>query len=129
MNDCPPNPGGWLGSLRRIGESLLALGRSRFELFTVEWQEEKLRLLDLCLWLVVTTMLALAGLLVIISALAIWLWHAAGYVGLIGLALATLGSATGIVLHLRNKIKTGPTPFPQTVAEFRKDSECLRTKD
>jgi uncharacterized membrane protein YqjE len=115
--------------LRRIGASLLALGRSRFELFTVEWQEEKLRLLDLCLWFVVTAGLVLAGLLVTLAALALWLWHAAGYAGLIGLAVATLGAAAGFVLYLRNKIKTGPTPFPQTVAEFRKDGECLRRKN
>lgn len=46
-----PNSGGWLESLRRIGESLLALLGSRFELFSVEWQEEKLRLLNLLVWL------------------------------------------------------------------------------
>ena len=45
MNTATPNTGGWFASLRRIGESLSALLRSRIELFTVEWQEEKLRLL------------------------------------------------------------------------------------
>lgn len=115
--------------MRRIGESILALGRSRFELFTVEWQEEKLRLLDLCLWFVAVTVLALAGLLVAIVTLAIWLWQVAGYAGLIGLSFATLGGATIIGCNLRRKIQTGPTPFQQTVAEFRKDGECLRPKN
>ena len=51
MSASPPSPGGWLESLRRMGESSFALLRSRFELFTVEWQEERVRLLDLLLWL------------------------------------------------------------------------------
>lgn len=129
MNDSPPNPGGWLEPLRRIGALLTALARSRFELFTVEWQEEKLRLLNFCLWLVVATVLGAAGLLVTIFILALWLWSTAGYFGLIGLAVATLGAAALIVFTLRNKIKSGPTPFPQTVAEFRKDGEWLQAKD
>lgn len=125
MNSIPPNPGGWLESLRRIGASALALLRSRFELFTVEWQEEKLRLLNLGVWLVVALVLGLSGLLVALAALAIWLWLAAGYLGLILLAVATIGAATGILFWLRHKIKTGPAPFAQTVAECRKDAECL----
>lgn len=129
MNESPPNSGGWRESLHRIGASLTALVRSRFELFTVEWQEEKLRLLNLGVWLVVATVLGAAGLLVTIFILAFWLWNQAGYAGLIGLAAATLGAATAIVLTLHHKIKRGPPPFSQTVAEFRKDSECLRPNE
>jgi len=127
MKTSPPNPGGWLESLRRIGESLLALFRSRFELFTVEWQEEKLRLLNLLLWLGLAAVLGGAGVLIALFVLAFWLWATAGYVGLIGLAVTALAGAVGIVGTIRRKLQTGPTPFAQTVAEFRKDGECLRT--
>ena len=127
MNASPPNPGGWLESLRRIGESLLALLRSRFELFTVEWQEEKLRLLNLLIWLGLAAAIGVAGVFVAIVALAFWLWATAGYAGLIGLAVAALVVASGILWMIHRKIQTGPTPFAQTVAEFRKDGECLRT--
>lgn len=126
MNTSPPNPGGWLGSLRRIGESSLALLRSRFELFTVEWQEEKLRLLNLLIWLVLAAAIGVAGVFVAIMTLAFWLWATAGYAGLIVLALGALAVASGIIWAIRRKIQTGPTPFAQTVAEFRKDGECLR---
>lgn len=127
MNSSPPNQGGWLESLRRIGESLLALLRNRFELFTVEWQVEKLRLLNLLLWFGVAAVLGMAGIFIAIVALAFWLWTTAGYAGLIGLAVTALAGAGGIVWMIRRKIQTGPTPFAQTVAEFRKDGECLRT--
>lgn len=129
MSDSPPNSGGWLESLRRIGESLLALLRSRFELFTVEFQEEKLRLLNLLVWLGLALALGTAGILVGMVALAFWLWAIAGYAGLIGLAAVALAIAFSILWTIRRKIQTGPTPFAQTVAEFRKDGECLRSNN
>ncbi len=129
MTEDTPKTGGWFASLRRIGESILALLRGRLELFTVELQEEKLRLVNLLIWLGVALALGTAGLLVGVAALAIWLWHAAGYAGLIALAAVTLAIAAIIVANLRRKIQTGPPPFAQTVAEFRKDGECLRNNN
>jgi uncharacterized membrane protein YqjE len=126
MSASPPTDGGWLESLRRIGESFLSLLRSRFELFTVELQEEKLRLLNLFIWLVLAAACGFAGVFVTIIALAFWLWAAAGYWGLLGLAVVSLATAVGIIFGIRNKLQTGPAPFAQTVAEFRKDGECLR---
>lgn len=127
MNTAPTNHGGWLESLRRIGESLSALLRSRFELFTVELQEEKLRLLDLLIWLGLAAAIGVGGVLVAMIAMAFWLWTTAGYAGLIGLAAVALAVAGGIIWSIRRKLHTGPTPFAQTVAEFRKDGECLRS--
>jgi len=129
MNTTPPNSAGWLESLRRIGESSLALVRGRFELFTVEWQEEKLRLLNLLFWFGLAVTIGAAGLLIGMAALAFWLWESFGYAGLIGLALAALATAAGIAWSIRRKIQTGAQPFTQTVAEFRKDGECLQRKN
>lgn len=103
--------------------------RSRFELFTVELQEEKLRLLNLLIWIGLAAALGFAGVFLTIIALAFLLWHAAGYFGLIGLALISLATAIGIIVGIRKKIQTGPQPFSNTVGEFRKDGECLRNKN
>jgi uncharacterized membrane protein YqjE len=125
MSDSAPNhPGGWLESLRRMGESVLALLRGRLELFGVELQEEKLRLLNLLLWMGVAAALIFAGGFVAVVALAFWLWTVAGYPGLIGLVAACLVAALCIIMGIRRKIRNGPAPFAQTVAEFRKDAEC-----
>ncbi len=126
MNETATHTDGWFDSLRRIGGSLLALIRSRFELFAVELQEEKLRLINLLLWLGIAMTLGAAGLLVGMGALAVWLWNSAGYAGLIVLALAALVAAAGILWDVRRRIKISPPPFAGTVAEFRKDNECLR---
>lgn len=129
MNTATTNTGGWFESLRRIGESLSALLRSRFELFTVELQEEKLRLLSLLIWLGLAAVFGAAGVIVAMITLAFWLWALAGYAGLIALALAALAVASGIIWAIRRKIQTDPPPFAQAVAEFRKDGECLRNRN
>jgi uncharacterized membrane protein YqjE len=109
-----------------MGESVLALARNRVELFALEWQEEKLRLLNLLIWVSVAVTLGVAGLLVGLGALALWLWSVAGYPGLVGLALTLVGAALGLVWGLRRRLQCEPAPFTETVAEFRKDGECLK---
>ena len=129
MNLNPTNHGGWLESLRCIGGSVSALLRSRFELFTVEWQEEKLRLLTLFIWLGLAAAIGATGIFIALMAMAFWLWTVAGYAGVIGLAACALAVAGRLFWSIRKKIQTSPAPFGQTVAEFRKDGVCLRSAD
>jgi uncharacterized membrane protein YqjE len=125
MTGSSPGPGGWFETLQRVGESLNALVRNRFEIFTVELQEEKLRLLKLLIWLLIAVALGAAGIFVVIAALAVCLWKVAGIAGVVALALLALGTASVIIWRIWKKIQTGPLPFSHTVAEFRKDGECL----
>lgn len=127
MESPASHPEGWTNSARRIAGSVLALARTRFELFTVEWQEEKLRLLHLAVWFMVGAAIGMGGVLVALAALAIWLWTVAGYLGLVLLAAVALATAAGIFVKLRAVLRESPTPFGATTAEFRKDAECLKT--
>lgn len=121
------NPaGGIVATARRLGHSVLGLLRTRVELFAVELQEEKLRALDLLLWLTVAVALAVAAILLLLGTLALFLWQWAGYAGLIGLVVVAGAAAVGAFLFLRRKILSGPEPFSATVNEFRKDMACLR---
>ena len=126
MDEASDKSGGWQHSIRRAGDTLLGLAQNRFELFTVELQEEKLRALDVIVWLVVALALIVAGLLVVLGALALYLWRVAGFLGLIGLALVTLGAGAALLRKIHNQIRNGPSPFAQCLDEFRKDRECLR---
>jgi uncharacterized membrane protein YqjE len=126
MDPSDPKTHGWLHSLRRVSDSVLGLAHSRLELLSVELQEEKLRALNLLVWLAVALTLGAAGLFVGLGALALWLWSITGYLGLIGLMLTALASAAGVLWGIRRRIRTSPTPFAGTLAEFRKDRECLR---
>ena len=116
---------GWFSSLRRTGDSLLGLAKNRLELFAVELQEEKLRALNVLVWLVVALALIVAGVLVALGALALYLWHIAAYFGLIGLALVSLAAGAGLLWGIRNRIRSGPPPFAKTVDEFKKDRACM----
>ena len=121
--------GGWFEAMRRIGGSVFGLVRTRFSLFAVELQEEKLRAIDLLVWVAVAVALGTAGLLVTIGTLALFLWKTTGYWGLIGLAIATMAAAAGVMWRIRREILNGEPPFAATAAEFRKDFECLNQKD
>ena len=79
MNAAEQNPKSWRAALRRIIDSALGLVQSRFELFSIELQEEKLRTLNLLLWLWFALALATAGFLIGLGALALWLWAVAGW--------------------------------------------------
>ncbi len=117
--------GGVMSSLRRTATSLTGLLRTRVELFAVELQEEKLRVITLLLWLSLGLVLGMAGVLVAIGALALWLWQRAGFLGLAGLAGGTLVVAGAIFACIRLQLIRGPLPFAGTLDEFRKDMESM----
>ena len=116
---------GIMGSVRRLGNSLIGLLHARAELFAVELQEEKIRATRLIVWVAVAAALGAAGILVAIAALAVWLWTWAGYWGLGGLAVLALGLAAVILWRIHRQILYGPAPFAATVAEFKKDAAAL----
>lgn len=126
MSDDERGAGGILASARRLGRSLLGLIQARVELFAVELQEEKLRAINLLGWLALAVALAIAGILVAVATVGLFLWRAAGYAGLAGLAVAALGSAALVFALVRRRLTQAPGPFAGTVEEFRKDMACLR---
>lgn len=105
---------------------MLGLVHTRIELFGVELQEQKLQAIRLMAWFAAAVVLGAAGLLVAIGALAIFLWHVAGYAGLLGLALAALGACTAILWGIHRRIIHSPAPFAETAAEFRRDAATFR---
>jgi uncharacterized membrane protein YqjE len=121
-----PGSGGFAESVRRLGTSLLDLLQTRSELFAVELQEEKTRALRVVVWIAAAIAVGMSGLLIAMGALALWAWDAAGYWGLIGLAVGALGAAALILRGVHRNMTNGPSPFAATVAEFRKDAACLR---
>jgi uncharacterized membrane protein YqjE len=129
MSEPDEKDGGWLGSLRRVGNSVLALIHTRVELFSVELQEEKLRALNLVIWFVVALTLGVAGLLIAMTVLGVFLWERTGYVGVICLAVITLGSSAALLWFLRRQILRGPGPFEGTISELGKDLACLQSRE
>lgn len=114
------------GPVRRLGASLLALGRIRLELLAIEVHEEKERVAALLLWSVLTALLAGFGAVfaaVFVTA-ALWDTHrlaALGVSTVLFLGLAALGW-----VRLRRLMGSGSTLFQSSIAELREDSAALR---
>jgi uncharacterized membrane protein YqjE len=128
MTDVDPHGGGFMESSRRIASSVLGLLNNRLSLFAVELQEEKQRVISLFVWMCLVVTFGAAGIVAALGALALFLWHWAGYVGLIGLAAGSLVVASVMFLWVRRKVLRGAQPFATTVSEFGKDLECLKAR-
>jgi uncharacterized membrane protein YqjE len=112
--------------VRRLGASLLALGRIRLELLAIEVHEEKERIASLLLWTVVTALLACFGavFVALFVTLALWDTHrlvALGVAAALFIGLATLGA-----LRVRGLAARGPTLFRSSITELRDDSSALQ---
>jgi uncharacterized membrane protein YqjE len=114
------------GPVRRLGASLLALGRIRLELLAIEVQEEKDRIASLLLWAVLTALLAGFGAMFVALFVTVALWEthrlaALGVAAALFIGLAVLGA-----LQVRRLVTHRSTLFHSSVAELRQDSAALR---
>lgn len=126
MSEDAGKASGLFASARRLSGSMLGLLQSRLELFALDLQEEKLRAGQLLLWLTLVIALLGAALLLAVGTLALFLWQTIGYAGLVGLTAVLFATVAWVVMLIRRRILFGPSPFSASVAEFRKDMECLR---
>jgi len=122
----PGRTGGLGGSLRRLGDSLVALLQTRMEILSLEWVEERgnlARLVLAVLAIVVCLQLAVAvGLMFLL--LVIGEEHRVAVLGVAALVL--LLAAAGGALGLRAWLRRRPPMFGTTIAELRKDREWIR---
>jgi uncharacterized membrane protein YqjE len=114
------------GPIRRLGASLLALGRIRLELLAIEVQEEKERIASLLLWAVLTALMAGFGavFVALFATVALWDTHrlaALGVAALLFVGLAAVGA-----LRVKRLIASRATPFHSSIAELRQDGSALR---
>lgn len=113
------------GTLRRLGETLLSTLHNRLELLTLELKEERH-------WLIATLLFALFafvfGLLTIVALFVTVAFlappEARPWV-LVGLCVVCMGALLFSVLGLMKKVKR-PAPLADTLAELKKDIECLK---
>ena len=123
------NPGGLLGSARRILDSLLGLAQSRVQLFALEWESENLRLIDTLTKLAIALGIGFLGLLIGTLTLALFVYKRAGFPGLVIMTAVILGAGILLFLRVRSDLRKRPTPFTKTISEFKKDRSCLETKN
>ena len=114
------------GPLRRLGASMLTLGRIRLELFAIEAQEEKERIASLLLWAVLAALLAGFGLLMVILLITVALWDSHRLLAL-GVGTAVLVAAAAVaVSKVKALIDQPASLFQASIGELRADADALR---
>lgn len=124
MSDTASSPG-LLASLRRAAGTLGALAANRLELFLLELQEERDRVLEvvvLCLLAVLGAGFALA----LLTGTVLYLfWDTHPLAALLGLTLFYGGGAAAAVWRVWQRLQES-RPFASSLAEFRKDQVCFQ---
>ena len=116
------------GPLRRLGTSLLTLGRIRLELLAIEAQEEKERIAGLALWAVLAALLAGFGLLMLLLLVVVALWDSYRLLAIGGAAVVLLAAAAVAFAKLKGLLAQPTTLFRASIGELREDADALRRR-
>lgn len=117
---------GLLGSLRVLSDLLLGTLQDRLELFSVELQEEKFRLIQTFIWI---SAAVCAGMLAITFAsltLVYVFWDSGRLAVLGGLTAFYAGVLTATIIGFRRFIARQPIPFAASRQELGADRTCIR---
>ncbi len=124
-----PDSPGFLASFRTLGDSLLATAQDRLQLFSVELQEEKFRLIQIFVWISAAVFAGMMTLVFASLTLVYLFWESARLAMLGGLTLLYLGAVIAIIVALRRFIARQPLPFAATRDEFDHDRACIRDEN
>ena len=117
---------GFTQQLKAVVALLSAALHTRLELLVTEFEEERERLKQTALLLLLATAGASLGFILLNIFLVALFWQR-GWIAAIGLlALVYFAIASFAVLKLRSAILQRPGLFPETLAELAKDRDHLR---
>lgn len=128
MSDPQSPPGGLLQNLKRLADGGLALAQSRLELFSVELQIEKVRLVEVLILAAMVAALGLMTLTMITFTLVILFWESAQMQVMVVISLAYLGGTLFAWRALKARLNVR-SAFTGTLGEIKKDRACLETKN
>ena len=110
MEPATPASAGFLHSLRALGDGLLATVQDRLELFSVELQEEKFRLIQTFVWISAAVFSGMMALTFVSLTLVYLFWASARLAVLGGLTLLYAGTLLVIIIMLRRLLARRPKP-------------------
>ena len=122
-----PGEGGLLSTLRCMLKTLRDVAENRVELFLVEWQEERLRMLDALWLLMLGTVCALMALLMATLIVVVIFWDTHRMLVLTLFLLAYTGVAVTAFGLLYSRLKRGRA-FAATLEQIKKDQACFKEK-
>jgi len=114
---------------RGIAANLAAIAQSRLELFSIELQEEKYRLIQVLIWASAAIFCGAMAFVLINVTVVYLFWESARLTVLLVLTFFYTFSLGGIAFGLKRYIGKQPLPFADTIQEFKKDRECFRKRN
>ena len=128
MSEPNENTGGILATLRSILDGGLALAQNRLEIFAVEFQEEKYRLVEVFIWASAVVAFGMMTLTLLTFVVVVLFWENARVPALAVLSLLYLLATFLAWRGLRARLSKS-TAFSETLGEIRKDRACLRAEN
>ena len=110
--------------INKVARTGLGALQNRGELFSVEWQEEKARLTEAVVWAVIAVLLGVLGVGALTAFLILLFPSGFRIYALGGFAVLYLVGAIVAWNSLRTSL-TKHEPFAESIAQVRKDAECL----
>lgn len=127
METPPAAPPGFMDSLRSLGDGLAGSLHDRLELFSVELQEEKFRLIKTFVWICAAVFTAMMTLAFASLTVVYFFWASARLAVLGGLTAFYAAALVAIMVALRRFLARQPKPFAATLQEITEDRACIRT--
>jgi uncharacterized membrane protein YqjE len=120
-----------LESVQRFVDTGMDILHTRLELLSVEFHEEKCRLLETLIWVSVSLFLAAIAVIVTLITIIFIAWESreARVWALIILSVASIGSAVFCFTMFRKRLNESNKPFSASLEELRKDREWLSTRN
>jgi uncharacterized membrane protein YqjE len=129
METSPAVSTGFMSALRALGDGLLASGQERLELFSVELQEEKFRLIQVFLWISAAVFTGVMAITFASLTLVYLFWESARLAVLGGLTVFYAGALLVVVVAFRRYLARQPVPFAASRHEIEEDRACIRPKN
>jgi uncharacterized membrane protein YqjE len=122
----PPRAAGLSDAIFRLGGTVVALLRSRLELATVEFEEERESATELLVLVLCCVLLGLFALLFASLFVIAWYWDTYRMWAIGGVTLFYIALAVATFLRLQQRRRDKPAPFSATLAELGNDVSSLR---
>lgn len=121
--------GGLFSSVRRVADTCVSSVHNRVELFALELQEEKIRLVRLLLWTGAALFAAFLAITVITLAVVMLIPDDKQKIAISGFGLLYGIVAIIVALKLRSEVRNAPPPLNDTLSELKKDLHSLRSRN
>ena len=117
--------GGFANSIKRLVESVTEFLSSKLELFSVELQEEKRRILELLILAATALLFGVLALTVLTFSVVAVFWETHRFAALFMVSAVYIVISVLLFVRLQRKVHTATKVFEATVEELKKDTEWV----